>query len=237
MFKNIYNRCKTYLNSYTTIGTVLILLFFLMLPTITYKDQHGFFFTIVFAYQYNLISALAILYYIYNILNYLHKNVNIVYQAHRYGSSKEVIKNNICDSIFIGIVLDIVFLILNISVAVVLNDGYYISLYKYYEITNLLYLIYIIIVRFIFIGIISTFVYFIYYADSKIVKFLLFSIIAFNLFNLGDMLPISMNTILSGYQFKTFSREIISTIIMICCYIIGLVIIKKLIINKKRDIG
>lgn len=237
MFKNIYNRCKTYLNSYTTIGTVLILLFFLLLPTFTYKASNGFFYNIIFAYQYNLISALSILYYIYNIWNYLHKNVNIVYQAHRYGSSREVIKNNICDAIFIGIVLDIVFLILNIAVAIVLNDGYYMSLYKCYEITNLLYLIYIIIVRFIFIGIISTLVYFIYYADSKMVKVLLSSIIAFNLINLGDMLPISMNTILSGYQFKTFGMEIISTLIMMCCYIMGLIIIKKLIINKKRDIG
>lgn len=237
MFKNIYNRCKNYLNSYTTIGTVLILLFFLLLPTFTYKESSGFFYNIIFSYQYNLISALAILYYVYNIWSYLHKNINIVYQAHRYGSSKEVIKNNICDAIFIGIVLDIVFLILNISVAIVLNDGYYMSLYKYYEITNLLYLIYIIIIRFIFISIISILVCFIYYADSKIIKFLLVSIIAFNLLNLSDMLPISMNTILSGYQFKTFSMEIISTLFMICCYIIGLVIIKKIIINKKRDIG
>lgn len=170
MFKNIYNRCKNYLNSYTTMGTVLILLFFLLLPIFTYKASNGF------------------------------------------------------------------FLILNISVAIVLNDGYYMSLYKYYEINNLLYLMYIIIVRFIFIGIISTLVYYIYYTDSNMVKFLLIFIIAFNLLNLGDILPISMNTILSGYQFKTFSMEIISTFIMICCYIIGLIVIKKLFINKKRDI-
>lgn len=237
MFKNVYNRCKNYLNSYTAIGTVLILLFFLLLPTFSYKEANGFFYNIIFAYQYNLITALAIIYYVYNIWNYLHKNINIIYQAHRYGSSKEVIKNNICDAIFIGIVLDIVFLILNISVAIVFNDGYYISLYKYYEINNIMYLLYITIIRFIFIGIISTLVYFIYRVDNKIVKFLLGSIIVFNLINLDNILPITMNTILSGYQFKSFSIEIISTLIMISCYIIGLVIIKKIFIKKKRDIG
>lgn len=237
MYKNIYNRCKNYLNSYTTIGTVLVLLFFLLLPTFTYKESNNFFYNIIFAYQYNLVNVLAILYYVYNIWNYFHKNTNIVYQVHRYGSAKEVIKNNVCDAMFIGILLDIVFLILNISVAVLLNDGYYMSLYKCYEITNLVYYIYIIIVRFIFISIISILLYFIYYEDNKIVKFLLVFIIVFNLIDFGDMLPISMNTILSGYQFKTFSMEIISTIIMIFCYIIGLVILIKTTINKKRDIG
>lgn len=237
MFKNIYNRCKTYLNSYTTIGTVLILLFFLMLPTITYKDQHGFFFTIVFAYQYNLISALSILYYIYNIWNYLHKNINIVYQTHRYGSSKEVIKNNICDLIFIGMILQLVFLILNISFAVLLNDGYYMSIYKYYELANIFYLIYNLITRFIFISIISVFVYFIYYTNNKIVKFILTIIIAFNLIDFSGLLPITMNSILSGYKFNSFGTEVISTSIMISIYMLVLIILKKNIINKKRDIG
>lgn len=237
MFKNVYNRCKNYLNSYTTIGKVLILLFFLILPTFTYKPSNGFFYNMIFAYQYNLTNILSILYYIYNIWNYLHKNVNIRYQAHRYGSSKKIINNNICDVIFIGIVWDIVFLILNISVAIFLNDGYYISFYKYYEITNILYLLYIIIIRFIFIGIISTIVYYIYYTNNQTVKLFLFSVIVFNFFKIDNILPITISSILAGYQYKTFWSEIMSTLTMILCYIIALIIIKKITINKKRDIG
>lgn len=110
------------------------------------------------------------------------------------------------------------------------------SLYKYYEISNLIYLIYTFFVRIIFISIISIITYYLYHTDNKILKVILSLIIGFNLLDIY-VLPITMNTILSGYQFKSFSMEIISTLIMISVYIIFLLIIKKLIINKKRDIG
>lgn len=237
MFKNIYNRCKNYLNSYATIGTVVLLLFFLILPTITYKIEHGFFYEIIFAYQYGLINTLTILLYVYNFWNYLHKNISITYQAHRYGDTKKVIKNNICDLIFIGLVLQVVFLILNISFAVLLNDGYYMSVYKYYNMANLYYLMYNFIIRIIFISIISVIVYFIYYTKNKIIKFILTIIVTINLIDLSAYLPITMNSILSGYEFSSFGMEVIVTLIMISIYIVSLILIKKNITNKKRDIG
>lgn len=237
MFKNVYNRCKTYLNSYVTLGSVIIILFILLLPTFNYKEASGFFFLLRYNYQYSLVNALIIMLYIYNIWNYLHKNINIVYQVHRYTSLKKVIKNNISDIIFIGIVLEITFMILNISIAVLSNDGYYLSEYTFYDITNLSYLIYLFAIRITFISIISIMIYYIYYTNNKTLKLILSFIIGFNLLNFNNILPITMNTILSGYEFNSFTSEIISTLIMICIYIIGLVLIRINFINKKRDIG
>lgn len=237
MFKEVYNRCKSYLNSYVTLGTMLILLFFLILPTFTYKEASGFFFIIRYACQYSLVNVLVILLYVYNIWNYLHKNINIVYQVHRYGSVKRVIKNNIYDVVFIGIVLELVFTILNISISIFSNDGYYLSLYKFYEITNLSYLIYIFIIRLLFVSILSVIVYFIYYTNKSWLKLLLSFVIIFNLLNINVFFPITMNSILSGYEYNSFFTEIISTLVFICVYIICLILIQKRFINKKRDIG
>lgn len=236
MFKEVYNRCKSYLNSYVTFGTVLVLLFFLMLPTFTYKEAGGFFFIIINTYQYSLVNVLFILLCVYNIWNYLHKTINIVYQAHRYGSVKRIIKNTVCDVVFIGIVLEIVFTILNISISIFSNDGYYLSLYKFYEITNLSYSIYIFEVRLLFVSILSVIVYFIYYTNKNWLKLLLSFVIIFNLLNINCFFPITMNSILSGYEYNSFFTEIISTLMFIGMYVVCLVLIQKRFINKKRDI-
>ncbi len=237
MFREVYNRCKTYLNSYVTIGTIILLLLFLLLPTFTYKESYSFFSILRTAYQYSLVNVLTLMLYIYNIWNYLHKNISITYQAHRYGSAEKIIKNNIYDIIFIGIILELVFMILNVSIAILYNDGYYMSIYKYYDITNIAYLIYVFITRVLFVSIISVLVYFIYYIDNKKIKICLAIIISFNLLNFNSMLPLSMNTILVGYKFNSFFSEILTTSIMICFYFIAILLIKIKFINKKRDIG
>lgn len=235
MFREIYNRCKSYLNSYVTLGTVIVLLFFLLLPTFTYREGSGFFFNIVYAYQYSLVNVLVIMVIIYNIWNYLHKNINIVYQAHRYGSVKRVIKNNICDVIFIGVVLELVFAILNISVSIFTNDGYYLGIYKFYDITNLSYLIYMFTVRLVFVSIIAVIVYYIYYSYKRWLKLVLSFVILFNLINFR-VVPITMNTILSGYEAHSFVIEIILSLVFISVYIIVLILIRRNSIMK-RDLG
>ena len=56
-------------------------------------------------------------------------------------------------------------------------------------------------------------------------------------YKIDNILPITISSILVGHQYKTFWSEIMSTLTMILCYIIALIIIKKITINKKRDIG
>lgn len=62
-------------------------------------------------------------------------------------------------------------------------------------------------------------------------------LVVFNIIDLGGNLPITMTSILSGNQFSSFSVELISTLTMICFYVILILVLKKIIINKKRDIG
>lgn len=117
------------------------------------------------------------------------------------------------------------------------NSGYVMSIYEVYNIPNLYYLIYYFIIRFIFILIITIITFLAYYTRNKIIRFLLMILIAFHLLDFSGNLPITMLSILTGYHFSSFIVEVLSTIAIICVHIILILIMKKIIINKKRDIG
>jgi hypothetical protein len=237
MFKNIYNRCKAYLNSYVSFGIIFTLLFLLFLPAYIYKPCYGFYYLVRFAYQYNIINTMVILIEIFNIWRYLHKFINITYQAHRYGSLKKLITNNICDLLFISFILELVYFILNISMAIFINDGYYLSTYKYYGISDLVYLIYNVIVRLSFVSIISIITYYIYYTDNNFIKGILLVILLYNTVDIDSKIPFTMNSILCGSEFSSFIVEIGYVIFFIFIYVIFLLILKKVILNKKRGLG
>lgn len=236
MFKDVYNRCKLYLNSYATFGTIFIILILLIVPTFEYKSSNGFFSNISYACQNTLVIRGVLLLYIYTIWSYLKKYKNNVYQTHRYGNVKLLIRNNICDVLFLGLTLETTFLLLNATAAMVFNDGYYFGLYKYYNISNLSYLTYLIIIRYIIVSLVSIIVYFIFHTDKKVLKLILFLLIGLNIMGgLGDY-PITFFTLLSGYKFKSFTFEIIYVTFLLIIYIFGLIIVKKKFINKKRDL-
>lgn len=237
MFKNCYNRVKKYLNSYSSFGTIFFFLLILAVPVLTYKIKTDFLSILLFSYQYMIVNLLVLFLYITNIWNYLQKNFSIVYQAHRYGSVKRVVKNVLGDVLLLILVLDLVFFILSISSVIMFNSGYIMSMYETYNIPNLYYLIYYFIIRFIFILIIAILTFLAYYTNNKELRFFIMSLVIFNLLDLGNNIPITMNSILSGNQFSSFGMEILSTIIMIGVYIVLILILKKIIINKKRDIG
>lgn len=237
MFKNCYNRVKKYLNSYSSFGTIFFFLLILAVPVLTYKIKTDFLSILLFSYQYMIVNLLVLFLYITNIWNYLQKNFSIAYQAHRYGSVTGVVKNVLGDVLLLILVLDLVFFILSISSVIMFNSGYIMSMYETYNIPNLYYLIYYFIIRFIFILIIAILTFLAYYTNNKELRFFIMSLVIFNLLDLGNNIPITMNSILSGNQFSSFGMEILSTIIMIGVYIVLILILKKIIINKKRDIG
>ncbi len=76
MFKSVYNRCKLYLNSYATFGTIFIILVLLIVPTFEYKSSNGFFFNIRYACQNSLVIRGVLLLYVYTIWSYLKKYKN-----------------------------------------------------------------------------------------------------------------------------------------------------------------
>lgn len=236
MFKQVYNRCKFYLNSYVTFGTIFVILFLLILPTFDFKLSNGFFFNIRYASQNMLVVEGMLLLYVFNIWSYLKKNKNNFYQAHRYENIRVLIKNNICDVIFIGWILETVFWILNITVATIFSDGYYLGVYQFYKITNVIYLVYLVILRYLIISLMSIIIYFIFHTGNKILKTSLFLVVAFNILVFPNSFPISFATLVFGYKFKYFAIEIIYAIFLIVFYIVGLILIKKKFIDKKRDL-
>lgn len=177
-----------------------------------------------------------LLLYVFNIWSYLKKNKNNFYQAHRYGNIRVLIKNNICDVIFIGWILETVFWILNITVATIFSDGYYLGVYQFYKITNVIYLVYLVILRYLIISLMSIIIYFIFHTGNKILKTSLFLVVAFNILVFPNSFPISFATLVFGYKFKYFAIEIIYAIFLIVFYIVGLILIKKKFIDKKRDL-
>lgn len=237
MFKDCYNRVKKYLNSYSSFGTIFLFLLILAIPVITLKSKTDFLSILLFSYQYKIVNVLVFILYISNIWNYLQKSFSIVYQAHRYGSRKRVVRNCLGDVILLTIVLDLVFFILSIASVIMFNSGYIMNTYDCYGIPNLYYLIYYLIIRFIFILIIAVLTFLAYYTNNKKLKLLLKLLVVFNIIDLSGNLPITMTSILSGNQFSSFSVEVLSTIAIICVHIILILIMKKIIINKKRDIG
>jgi hypothetical protein len=121
--------------------------------------------------------------------------------------------------------------------AIFINDGYYLSTYKYYGISDLVYLIYNVIVRLSFVSIISIITYYIYYTDNNFIKGILLVILLYNTVDIDSKIPFTMNSILCGSEFSSFIVEIGYVIFFIFIYVIFLLILKKVILNKKRDLG
>lgn len=236
MFKNTYIRCKEYLNSKSSMCIFFLLFLSLFVPTLIPRESTNFFFDLIFNYQCYTSCAFVTFLLIINSLLYIRKSINIGYQAHRLGSMKKIVKENVKDLIFISLVYELVYLILNIAFSLFVMDGLYSMVFKYANTDVFLYLLFLIGARIIVMVIINILVYVFYCINSKVMKIILMLFLFFNIIFYDDRITILFSSYLMGANFVTFKWEVTSFIIFSLFWISILFILIKMFMIKKRDI-